>query len=916
MANSCSLISSHYKNLLDEIDKWSETGKAKSYFKDPYEAAFKLIETEFNMDIETLRHNPDITAGQVSSYKGRLREIIGSIERGTLDSKFAQVFWQSSKFGKKDPVVGNVLNKMGRSGFYFRANEVRDKTLFKAVTTNLREEAKGRSLTTFGGVAENRVEAELNKLDNQWIQSIADWKNNVPNAQEKMFEIKKKIDKLVADSHLKVYDDLLNVLESEEKGSLRDVLKQKYNGLSAKAKKEIDEGKVLKLKEGDLAKVKIGGEKISTPMYRALESYIKLTDGLYSTLRSGVDKRIDSIIKKLLASGRELSAKELTNIKEKLQGKLMPSYEQGFFPHYSRDLNVNMMDGLMPIFEDMQASINDYGHSGNKKSIKKIIREMNTYVDGHAKSRAKDLESGEYDYDYSRNFVNSINNYISDVNRFNFASFMDAHMIDGLMSIERIYKTEGAAKGYAESITNYLQDLHKAANGHNNISEGTRNFMRTLLGFEFVSKLGFNPRGALRNTTQRFLDLVNWGPVQIRRINEYLKTLSFAGGDQELYIENQLKKAGLLFDEVSPEFMQSGLEAPASMFRTMSWNDSSGKFEINKKGKMKWAADKMSWLAGKSSYLHRKAENYNRKHTFKTGYGQMHKWLNSPRYRETLTEQRSATQTGKERIAKGKEVLTEAEFQSIVQRKAGNYAINMVVMNHFDYADYAKSKWTRTKIGRFAGQFQHYSFEFLERNIAILREAKHDVLAGKLLPTNDAQGLQKAYRMGLVYFLGPVIASELLGVDFSNIIEHDSAQRLKQLATLFTGDDEEIKEAFYGKGPIISTVGGPLTSDLLDIGVMLDLVDLDEPSILTLITGLENYDPSTSTEVGAKLRILNTFLGRAYERHIPQLKKGRVGWAIQQEFGLYPTAKARKKKKSNARAVPMELERALRLMEA
>ena len=37
-------------------------------------------------------------------------------------------------------------------------------------------------------------------------------------------------------------------------------------------------------------------------------------------------------------------------------------------------------------------------------------------------------------------------------------------------------------------------------------------------------------------------------------------------------------------------------------------------------------------------------------------------------------------------------------------------------MNHFDYADYAKSQALRSKVGRFAGQFQHYAFEFYERN--------------------------------------------------------------------------------------------------------------------------------------------------------------------------------------------------------
>ena len=74
-------------------------------------------------------------------------------------------------------------------------------------------------------------------------------------------------------------------------------------------------------------------------------------------------------------------------------------------------------------------------------------------------------------------------------------------------------------------------------------------------------------------------------------------------------------------------------------------------------------------------------------------------------------------------------------------KKFPNYAKNMVILNHFDYADYAKSKAFRSGIGRFMFQFQHYSMEFFERNIKILREAKGDVLAGELMPGGDARGL-------------------------------------------------------------------------------------------------------------------------------------------------------------------------------
>ena len=564
------------------------------------------------------------------------------------------------------------------------------------------------------------------------------------------------------------------------------------------------------------------------------------------------------------------------------------------------------MNGLMEHFDNLQSASNSHGKE-QKKNIREVVRDMNLYINSHAKPKIQNKETGVFGYDYSRNFLNSIDNYVTDVNKFNYISFMDSYVLDALTSVERIYKTDGGAKGYAQNVVEFVTDMHRATNGDADISPKTRAWMRSVLGFEFISKLGYNPRAAARNWFQRLLDYVTWGPVQVSRSKEYLKTISLGKGEvsAENYIENALKKNGLLFEEVSPEFLESQLKAPASAFKLIEWNDTSGKFEAVKKSRIEKVADGISTVAGKSSWLHRKAENSNRKHTFKVSYSQMHRWLSASAYRTNLA----------------KEGKTEAQVDTSIRKAAENYAVRMVIMNHFDYADYAKSRALRSKPGRFFGQFQHYTFEFFERNQKILRESKYDVLSGKLMPGKDAQGLAQAYRMSVAYFLAPVLASVYSGIDWTNIVEHDTAQRLNQWATLMLGDEEEIEQAFYGKGPLISTFGGPITSDILEIGMMLDLIDLDDPSLLTLITGLEQYDPyANSGDVTKKIRILNTFAGRAWERHIPQIKEGRVGWAIQQEFGLYPTAEARKAqkkvKKIRKQILPPEIEKALRQLEA
>ena len=98
---------------------------------------------------------------------------------------------------------------------------------------------------------------------------------------------------------------------------------------------------------------------------------------------------------------------------------------------------------------------------------------------------------------------------------------------------------------------------------------------------------------------------------------------------------------------------------------------------------------------------------------------------------------------------------------------------------------------------------------------------------------------------------------------------------------------------------------------------MLDFIDLDPESLLTIAMGLEHYDqPGVSDRnLAESIRILNTAAARNITRNIPQLAKGRIGWAVQQELGLYPTKEARqaqeKQRKLRKKTVPPELEKLL-----
>tara|TARA_Y100000310_G_C20486374_1_gene717056 strand:- start:414 stop:968 length:555 start_codon:yes stop_codon:yes gene_type:complete len=152
------------------------------------------------------------------------------------------------------------------------------------------------------------------------------------------------------------------------------------------------------------------------------------------------------------------------------------------------------------------------------------------------------------------------------------------------------------------------------------------------------------------------------------------------------------------------------------------------------------------------------------------------------------------------------------------------------------------------------------------------------------------------YRLGLVYFAAPYLASMLIPVDWGNLIEHDTYNRLEKMGTLFWGDDDDIKKAFYGKGPIMGQIGAPVISDLMTIGSLYDIINMDEDGLGNLLLGYQDYgNISGDQKTYQVLRTLNTTLGRFTHRTMPQLVKGNLGYAVQSELGLYHTDKKAQK---------------------
>ena len=155
------------------------------------------------------------------------------------------------------------------------------------------------------------------------------------------------------------------------------------------------------------------------------------------------------------------------------------------------------------------------------------------------------------------------------------------------------------------------------------------------------------------------------------------------------------------------------------------------------------------------------------------------------------------------------------------------------------------------------------------------------------------------YRLGLVYFAAPTFISALTGLDFSRLVEHDTFEKLQKLGAYFMGDDEDRKDAYWGKGPVLGTMGAPVISDLITLGTLYDVINLDDDSKLRILTGYQDFNHMSDDRKTMELiNTLSTSIGRFGYRTLPAITSGNLGWAAQTELGLYPTKKARNLQKS------------------
>ena len=520
--------------------------------------------------------------------------------------------------------------------------------------------------------------------------------------------------------------------------------------------------------------------------------------------------------------------------------------------------------------------------------------ELNTYVDNMVRNvldkvpvshRVKQQISSPTSR-RNKNVIGVLDTYVRDVTRFNYLVSTSSTLIDGVKRLKDMSNEEIADT--TKVYINYLHDTHATMLGYNIKSPLYRSLTRGITSWEFVSKLGLNLRSAMRNATQSLQNFVYFGAKGWYEANQYLKSTEMSEA-----LTKQMTEHGVFFEEsrelagavgLFPETTTSNVNGE----EVMTWKtDTAGEKFLSGLEKVARVTGKpMSWVENK----------INRNITFKLAFAQRHQQLGTnkgdiQRYIEQHPDYFTDTEYGKE-ISK--------KVENHINNESGRFAAEMVKELHYEYSPFAKPKVLRTGKGAVLGQFATYSINFFNYQRKIAKAGGEDILAGDW----SSPEAWRLYRLGMMQMFIAGVLNTVTNSDFSNLIQNDTFDRAKQFIDMASGDKERQRRAFFGKGPVIGTLGGPFIADMVTMGNVFGFYDLftdfenGDPGMLGYLAGYHDYAGSRDNQkVFDVARTINSEIARQMFVVAPRMYNGAgFGQFVALETGIYPSRELKERK--------------------
>jgi hypothetical protein len=577
-----------------------------------------------------------------------------------------------------------------------------------------------------------------------------------------------------------------------------------------------------------------------------------MRDDLWGILNRGLKDYV-SVIRTVKRKewGYDGVEKAITDMMDKFK------WEENYFPTQLLDI----FPALTKFTSGMMDS-KSFNPVEGKQTLDTMIEQVSSNLSRPGSTFAKEsLTSGRS----SHNVIDIIDTYTKNVVRFNYMARTTKNTIEGLKSLQKM--EGGEFDSHLNFMKNYLKDTHATATGINSGNTALRSFSRAATSWGFISKLGLNFRSAARNATQSLQNYVWFGAKGVSDAMKYMKS-----DEMKKMLEESMREEGVFFVNIEE------LSGANKLFSETIMVDGKVQFKNPSVGStINSGLEKVAKTLGKPMQW---VENkINRQLTFKLSF--------ASEYKRLMENDNIVRQKLKKHIADNTDAeIVMKQVKEEVRKKAQIFARNLTKELHYEYSSFAKAKAVRGPIGSVLGQFTTYSMNFLNYQVQIAKNAKDPFMQGQW----KSPEVQRAVRLGMTYFVIQSILQPMFNTTVSNLIQNDTQERLGQLHAWLSGDEDERKKAFFGKGPLISTLGGPFLSDMLNIGNIAGFIDMDKDSFLSYLGAHQDFaDLSKDDKVKEFARVLNTQLHRTFYSTIPKFINGASMPTIAgNELALYP----------------------------
>ena len=857
---SCLKSSDLWKETDKAYKKWTESKTIEKWgYTNDLPAFKKLFEASTKKE---LLAGFGITHKDMKKFQVGIENLEKDLRSpGVLSTKIMRNLYVGPALSMRNPALKDFFEVLVNANEYRNSHQYNMMTGYKKMMSSLK-----RAILEFDGTDTSSIEMG----DKTRLRDIA-----TPSAHRRKKDVRK------------VFDDLNNF---EKK-----YFTKMKNGDSVGAVNELNLLMKFLDNEGSvftdfIDRVVQKSESALVYKYRGQEKrrYINRINEAASEWRAVQDLSKDILVKSItnltdiinLKYGRKSKVAEFLIKEYKGVANKLEEMEGGYIPHYVLDIlgqSIEIKERMMEAKSDtaMDNILNEYVNA---------TKEINTNLIQRLKAKS----SKEMEY-FSRNPVLYAQKYIQEVAQFNHSTFIDLAYTKGLKKFTEVIfrnpgtKEEKAAKVYQDILT----DLYTRGSGKDRVESSPEadNITRLITALQFVAKLGWSTRGALRNATQRILNFGYLG-------GKVWKDAVVASRTDDAYKKAMLKELdfhGLKYVDISKvtegvvtatDLTAYGIDYEKGM---LTYRDRETILEnLTRKGVK---------LAEASSLLTKWAENTNRKSTFNAAF-----------YKRV--QQLKGTN-------KYSNWESEPKILDSLHRRAGNYASKITSLLHFEYSPFGKSKILTTKVGSVLGLFMHYALSFANLQVQVAKDYKNAVRAGDYF----GEELGRIIRFSSIYALSEVV-SILLDTNFTSYINNDTLDRAKGLVDFLDSEDDDFKmiftegdlkkyikkvkkseaskEAFYGKG-VVGALGVVPVSDLVEIhnlGAAAGYWKMlaDEESTAGWLMGLRDYkkidDLEFTKEVGGMFSIQAE---RILRRTLPaMLGNSPLTSVFRAELGLYP----------------------------